>query len=126
MNLLLQLLFILGRVIDVAARGLCFIITFSKVLSENEVCVWAVIANINLGMGDSFTIQTRYNFSSFSFQKNIPFCLREVWVITACMALVRETGKQFRPNLFTVEAQKEFYRLQADLYSLARVKVCFS
>jgi hypothetical protein len=41
------------------------------------------------------------------------------------MSLVRETGKQFNADLLTVEGQKEFYRLQADLYALARIKVCF-
>lgn len=86
-----QLLFIMNRPVDVAARGFSFIILFSKVLSERE--------------------------------KNLPFCLREVWVITACMMLVKETGKRLAPRLITAEVEKEFYRLQADLYSLARVKL---
>ncbi|MCO5582966.1 hypothetical protein L7F22_036870 [Adiantum nelumboides] len=55
-------------------------------------------------------------------EKSLPFGLREVWVITACLALVKETEKRLTPRLITVEAEKEFYRLQADLYSLARVK----
>ncbi|KAI5076400.1 hypothetical protein GOP47_0008465 [Adiantum capillus-veneris] len=86
-----ELLFVLGRPVDVAARGYSFIISFSKLLSEHE--------------------------------KNLPFGLREVWVITACMALVKETEKRLTPRLITVEAEKEFYRFQADLYSLARVKL---
>eukprot|EP00250_Pteridium_aquilinum_P033255 c5370_g1_i1 orf=281-4273(+) len=56
-------------------------------------------------------------------EKNLPFCLREVWVITACMALVKETGKRLTARLITAEAEKECYRLQADLYSLARGKL---
>lgn len=86
-----ELLFVLSRPVDVAARGFSFIISFSKLLSEHE--------------------------------KNLPFCLREVWVITACMVLVNESGRRLTPRVITAEAEKEFYRLQADLYSLARVKL---
>jgi hypothetical protein len=39
LNLLLQVLFRLGRLIDVAARGFSFIISFSKILLEHEVSI---------------------------------------------------------------------------------------
>ncbi|XP_050368156.1 trafficking protein particle complex II-specific subunit 130 homolog [Argentina anserina] len=52
----------------------------------------------------------------------LPFCMREVWVITACMSLVHTTAEHYREGLATADKEKEFYRLQGDLYSLCRVK----
>ncbi|KAH7289351.1 hypothetical protein KP509_31G071500 [Ceratopteris richardii] len=86
-----ELLFFLNRPVDVAARGYSFIISFSRLLSDNE--------------------------------KSLPFSLREVWVLTACMTLIKETEERFSARSMTIEAEKEFHRLQADLYSLARVKL---
>ncbi|KAM3744535.1 hypothetical protein ACB098_06G059500 [Castanea mollissima] len=50
----------------------------------------------------------------------LPFCMREVWVITACLALINATASQYDDGPPDIE--KEFYRLQGDLYSLCRVK----
>ncbi|KAK9269657.1 hypothetical protein L1049_001435 [Liquidambar formosana] len=50
-----------------------------------------------------------------------PFCMREVWVITACLALINATASHYN-GLVSPDIEKEFYRLQGDLYSLCRVK----
>ncbi|XP_020100478.1 trafficking protein particle complex II-specific subunit 130 homolog isoform X2 [Ananas comosus] len=55
-------------------------------------------------------------------ESSLPFCLREVWVITACIALIDSTTSNYDGGIVTPDAEKEFYRLQGDLYSLARVK----
>lgn len=60
---------------------------------------------------------------SLLLQSSLPFCLREVWVITACVALIDSTTSNYDGGIVTPDAEKEFYRLQGDLYSLARVKV---
>ncbi|KAG4109172.1 hypothetical protein ERO13_1Z049674v2 [Gossypium hirsutum] len=52
----------------------------------------------------------------------LPFCMREVWVITACLALVNATNSQYKEGTATPEIEREFYRLQGDLFSLCRVK----
>ncbi|XP_048235084.1 trafficking protein particle complex II-specific subunit 130 homolog isoform X2 [Ricinus communis] len=52
----------------------------------------------------------------------LPFCLREVWVITACLALIDATASHYNSGVVAPDIEKEFYRLQGDLYSLCRVK----
>ncbi|KAL6638430.1 hypothetical protein ACP70R_023925 [Stipagrostis hirtigluma subsp. patula] len=52
----------------------------------------------------------------------LPFCFREVWVITACMGLIKSTSSNYDDGTVAIESEKEFYRLQGDLYSLCRVK----
>ncbi|KAH0906443.1 hypothetical protein HID58_038270 [Brassica napus] len=52
----------------------------------------------------------------------LPFCLREVWVINACLALLDATSSHNHDGVVAPDIEKEFYRLQGDLYSLARVK----
>ncbi|XP_050218333.1 trafficking protein particle complex II-specific subunit 130 homolog [Mercurialis annua] len=52
----------------------------------------------------------------------LPFCLREVWVITACLALINATASHYNNGAVSPDIEKEFYRLQGDLYSLCRVK----
>lgn len=59
----------------------------------------------------------------YVYQKDLPFCLREVWVITACLALVKATSQRFTVLAVTPDVAKDFYRLQGDLYSYARTKV---
>lgn len=58
-----------------------------------------------------------------SLQSILPFCMREVWVVTACLALIRATSSNYKDGLVSSEVEKEFYRLQGDLYSLCRIKV---
>ncbi|KAK8503659.1 hypothetical protein V6N12_024831 [Hibiscus sabdariffa] len=53
----------------------------------------------------------------------LPFCMREVWVITACLALIDATGTKYNGEDEAPEIVKEFYRVQGDLYSLCRTKL---
>ncbi|XP_058001434.1 trafficking protein particle complex II-specific subunit 130 homolog isoform X2 [Hevea brasiliensis] len=55
-------------------------------------------------------------------ESTLPFCLREVWVISACLALINATSSHYNDGLVASDIEKEFYRLQGDLYSLCRVK----
>ncbi|KAK1583173.1 hypothetical protein Q3G72_021549 [Acer saccharum] len=52
----------------------------------------------------------------------LPFCMREVWIITACLALISGTYSDYNEGLAAPDIEKEFYRLLGDLYSLCRVK----
>ncbi|KAG0521169.1 hypothetical protein BDA96_08G138300 [Sorghum bicolor] len=52
----------------------------------------------------------------------LPFCFREVWVITACLGLIKSTSSHYGDGSVAIDSEKEFYRLQGDLYSLCRVK----
>ncbi|XP_015896085.1 trafficking protein particle complex II-specific subunit 130 homolog isoform X1 [Ziziphus jujuba] len=52
----------------------------------------------------------------------LPFCMREVWVTTACLDLINATASHYSEGLVALDIEKEFYRLQGDLYSLCRVK----
>jgi len=52
--------------------------------------------------------------------------MREVWVATACMSLIKATTSNYTDGNVAPDIEKEFFRLLGDLYSLARVKVGFS
>lgn len=52
----------------------------------------------------------------------LPFCMREVWVITACLAIINATASPNYDGLVAPDIEREFYRLKGDLYSLCRVK----
>ncbi|KAJ3681363.1 hypothetical protein LUZ60_015852 [Juncus effusus] len=52
----------------------------------------------------------------------LPFCFREVWVITACLALLKSTELHYNNASMAPEIEREFYRLLGDLFSLCRVK----
>ncbi|KAK2993008.1 hypothetical protein RJ640_004520 [Escallonia rubra] len=52
----------------------------------------------------------------------LPFCMREVWIITACMDLIKATASHYSDGLVAPDIEKEFYRVQGDLYSLCRIK----
>lgn len=70
--------------------------------------------------GFSFVI----NFSkTLALHENsLPFCFREVWVITACLDLINSTSSHYGNEHVPPDVEKEFFRLQGDLYSLCRVK----
>lgn len=53
----------------------------------------------------------------------LPFCVREVWVITACLALIDATASHYEDGLAAPDVEKEFYRVQGELYTLCRMKV---
>ncbi|EMS62291.1 hypothetical protein TRIUR3_28098 [Triticum urartu] len=42
----------------------------------------------------------------------LPFCFREVWVITACLGLIKSTSTQYDGGVVAIDSEKEFYRLQ--------------
>ncbi|KAI3509871.1 hypothetical protein L1887_25395 [Cichorium endivia] len=52
----------------------------------------------------------------------LPFCLREVWVLTSCLGLVNATADHYKNGLVAPEIEREFYRVQGDLYCLCRAK----
>ncbi|KAL2247549.1 trafficking protein particle complex II-specific subunit 130 homolog [Sesamum indicum] len=52
----------------------------------------------------------------------LPFCMREVWVITACLALSNATASLYKDGLAAPDVEKEFYRVQGELYNLCRTK----
>ncbi|XP_042421063.1 trafficking protein particle complex II-specific subunit 130 homolog [Zingiber officinale] len=54
-------------------------------------------------------------------ENTLPFCLREVWVISACLAIISSTSSIY-DGLAAPDNEKEFYRLHGDLYSLCRIK----
>ncbi|KAL2642198.1 hypothetical protein R1flu_009785 [Riccia fluitans] len=56
-------------------------------------------------------------------EKKLPFCLRELWVLTACLTVVNASASRFNPRSVTPDVEKDFYRLQADLYLYARTKL---
>ncbi|KAI4366085.1 hypothetical protein MLD38_022008 [Melastoma candidum] len=56
------------------------------------------------------------------YESVLPFCMREVWVLTACSTLLNATSLHYKDGIVSSELEKEFYRLQGDLYSLCRIK----
>lgn len=70
--------------------------------------------------GFSFII----NFSkTLAIHENLlPFCFREVWVITACLDLINSTSSHYGNEHVPPDVEKEFFRLQGDLHSLCRTK----
>lgn len=53
----------------------------------------------------------------------LPFCMREVWVITACLALISATASNYEDGLAAPDVEKEFYRVQGELHTLCHTKV---
>lgn len=51
--------------------------------------------------------------------------MREVWVATACLSLIKATTSNYTDGHVAPDIE-EFFRLLGDLYTLARVKVGFS
>ncbi|CAI9088568.1 OLC1v1022920C1 [Oldenlandia corymbosa var. corymbosa] len=55
-------------------------------------------------------------------ERLLPFCMREAWVIIACLELINATSSHFEDGLVAPDIEQEFYRVQGDLYSLCRTK----
>ncbi|KAH1103796.1 hypothetical protein GYH30_037617 [Glycine max] len=70
--------------------------------------------------GYSFIIS--FSKSLALHERILPFCMREVWVTTACLALIEATTSNYNDGHVAPDVEKEFFRLLGDLYSLARVK----
>ncbi|CAN4104154.1 unnamed protein product [Withania somnifera] len=76
-----------------------------------------------------FEVASRGHSFIISFSKALalhesilPFCTREVWVITASLALITATASQYKDGQVAPDIEKEFYHVQGDLYSLCRTK----
>ncbi|PHT43769.1 Trafficking protein particle complex II-specific subunit -like protein [Capsicum baccatum] len=76
-----------------------------------------------------FEVASRGHSFIISFSKALalhesilPFCTREVWVITASLSLITATSSQYKDGQVAPDMEKEFYRVQGDLYSLCRTK----
>ncbi|KAL5972557.1 hypothetical protein ACLOJK_039361 [Asimina triloba] len=72
--------------------------------------------------GYSFVIS--FSKTLAQHENALPFCMREVWIITACLALINSTSSHDVGGIVAPDIEKEFHRLQGDLYSLCRVKGC--
>ncbi|KAK4803647.1 hypothetical protein SAY86_003464 [Trapa natans] len=70
--------------------------------------------------GYSFIIS--FSKSLTSYESILPFCMREVWVVTASLALIGATSSHYKEGLVALDVEKEFHRLEGDLYSLCRLK----
>ncbi|KAK6154318.1 hypothetical protein DH2020_008566 [Rehmannia glutinosa] len=68
---------------------------------------------------DSFR---EFEFGSIYLPSMLPFCMREVWVITACLALIDATASHYKDGLAAPDVEKEFYRVQGEIYTLCRTK----
>ncbi|CAH9083216.1 unnamed protein product [Cuscuta epithymum] len=55
-------------------------------------------------------------------ENRLPFCMREVWVITGCLDIINATTSRYKDGLVSPDTEREFYRLKGDLYSLCRTK----
>ncbi|GMJ05212.1 CLUB [Hibiscus trionum] len=91
--------------------------------------LFACQSNLLFKLNRPFEVASRGYSFIISFSKALglhesilPFCMREVWVITACLAVVNATNSQYNEGNAALEIEREFYRLQGDLYSLCRVK----
>ncbi|KAF3336304.1 Trafficking protein particle complex II-specific subunit 130 [Carex littledalei] len=91
--------------------------------------IFACQAKLLFKLGRPLEVATRGHSFVISFSKilamhenALPFCFREVWVITACLALLKSTTSHYDGGVMSPDIEREFYRLQGDLYSLSRVK----
>ncbi|XP_052178914.1 trafficking protein particle complex II-specific subunit 130 homolog isoform X2 [Diospyros lotus] len=96
---------------------------------EFKQYLFACQAKLLFKLSRPFEVASRGYSFIISFSKSLgqresmlPFCMREVWVITACLALINGTASHYSDGQVTPDIEKEFYRLQGDLYSLCRVK----
>ncbi|CAI9756874.1 unnamed protein product [Fraxinus pennsylvanica] len=72
------------------------------------------------GRGYSFIIS--FSRALAMHESTLPFSLREVWVITACLALIDATASCYKDGLAAPDMEKEFYRVQGELFTLCRTK----
>ncbi|KAK4420679.1 Trafficking protein particle complex II-specific subunit [Sesamum alatum] len=91
--------------------------------------LFACQAKLLFKLSRPFEVASRgYSFiisfsKALALQESIlPFCMREVWVITACLALSDATASLYKDGLAAPDVEKEFYRVQGELYTLCRTK----
>ncbi|KAF5780924.1 putative tetratricopeptide-like helical domain superfamily, TRAPP II complex, TRAPPC10 [Helianthus annuus] len=56
-------------------------------------------------------------------ESNLPFCTREVWILTSCLSLINATADHYRDGQIAPDLEREYYRIRAELYSQSRVKL---
>ncbi|XAR56575.1 hypothetical protein NMG60_11037116 [Bertholletia excelsa] len=91
--------------------------------------LFACQAKLLFKLNRPFEVASRGYSFIISFSKELalhesilPFCMREVWVITACLNLINATASCYTNGQVAPDIENEFYRLEGDLYSLCRIK----
>ncbi|KAI3809950.1 hypothetical protein L1987_19554 [Smallanthus sonchifolius] len=55
-------------------------------------------------------------------ESKLPFCIREVWVLTSCLSLLNATADHYRDGQVAHDIEREYYRIRGELFTLSRVK----
>ncbi|CAK9160210.1 unnamed protein product [Ilex paraguariensis] len=91
--------------------------------------LFACQAKLLFKLNRPFEVSSRgYSFiisfsKALALHENVlPFCMREGWMITACLSLIDTTTSHYSDGLVAPDIEKDFYRVQGDLYSLSRIK----
>ncbi|GFP78584.1 trafficking protein particle complex ii-specific subunit 130 homolog [Phtheirospermum japonicum] len=91
--------------------------------------LFACQAKLLFKLNRPFEVASRGYSFIISFSKGLtlhetmlPFCMREVWVITACLALIEATASHYKDGIAAPDVEKEFYRVQGEIYTLCRTK----
>ncbi|QHN96069.1 uncharacterized protein DS421_18g615190 [Arachis hypogaea] len=91
--------------------------------------LFACQSKLLLKLNRLFEVASRGYSFIISFSKSLalherilPFCMRETWVVTACLALIDAILSNYNDGLMAPDIEKRFFHLLGDLYSLARVK----
>ncbi|KAL4580271.1 hypothetical protein LXL04_016458 [Taraxacum kok-saghyz] len=91
--------------------------------------LFACQAKLLFKLNRAFEVASRGYSFVISFSKALalhesllPFCIREVWIITSCLSLVDATASHYSNGLVGPEIEKEYYRVRGELYSLCRAK----
>ncbi|KAG9145490.1 hypothetical protein Leryth_019831 [Lithospermum erythrorhizon] len=91
--------------------------------------LFACQAKLLFSLNRSYEVASRGHSFIISFSKLLadherilPFCTREVWVLTACLQLISATASHHKEGQVATDIENEFYRVLGDLYSLSRTK----
>ncbi|EPS62402.1 hypothetical protein M569_12386, partial [Genlisea aurea] len=69
-----------------------------------------------------YTFMIAFSKALALFESILPFCMREVWVITACLALIHATSLHYKDGSAAPDIEREYYRVQGELHTLCRTK----
>ncbi|GAA0139844.1 hypothetical protein LIER_01313 [Lithospermum erythrorhizon] len=91
--------------------------------------LFACQAKLLFSLNRSYEVASRGHSFIISFsmlladhERILPFCTREVWVLTACLQLISATASHHKEGQVATDIENEFYRVLGDLYSLSRTK----
>ncbi|KAI7733005.1 hypothetical protein M8C21_024996 [Ambrosia artemisiifolia] len=91
--------------------------------------LFACQAKLLFKLNRPFEVASRGHSFVISFSKALalhesmlPFCLREVWIITSCLSLADATAAHYSSGTVAPDIEKEYYRVRGELYSLCRAK----